>query len=331
MITNVVQVADFPRVKLRNWPMSYAFDVTAAIVAYKNSASWVRRAALSFMRAPRRVSLYVIDNSPTDELRGVAAECGAEYIFAGRNLGFGAAHNLAIARALTHSKYHVVLNPDVYFEPAVIDRLYCFMEQNADVGLVMPNILNPDGSVQPLCKLLPSPVDLLARRFLPSFAKRMLRRKMDSFQCLDVDLTRTAFIPYLSGCFMFLRTEVLQRVGGFDERYFLYFEDTDLTRRIARESLTVFFPHASVYHEFARGSYKEWRLLGIHLANAFKYFNKFGWVTDPERSELNRQAKNQALAAHLQEPCAGAAETNCCTPAVVHDRSATRPFESGWV
>ena len=89
--------------------MSYVFDVTAAIVVFRNSPSWVRRAALSFKRAPRCVSLFIVDNSPTDELRGVAEECGAEYIFAGKNLGFGAAHNIAMARVANCSKYHLIL------------------------------------------------------------------------------------------------------------------------------------------------------------------------------------------------------------------------------
>ncbi len=280
------------------------------------------------MRAPRRVSLFIVDNSPTDELRGVAEECGAEYIFAGENLGYGAANNLAIARVANRSKYHLVLNPDVYFEPEVIDRLYCFMEQCPDVGMVMPKILYPDGSVQPLCKLLPSPFDLVARRLLPRFAKRLVGRKLDSFQCQDVDLTRTAFIPYLSGCFMFLRTDVLQRVGGFDERFFMYFEDTDLTRRFARECLTVFFPYASVYHEFGRGSYKNMRLLGIHIANAVRYFNKFGWVSDPERLDMNRCAKNQLLVSHLNHACAGSHLADCGGSSMVPEQGAAQHLKS---
>jgi GT2 family glycosyltransferase len=309
-------------------PMPDMFDVTAAIVTFKNPPSVVSRAALSFLRAPQRVALHIIDNSPTDELRGVAEKCGAEYVFTGKNLGFGAAHNLAIARVAGRSRYHVVLNPDIYFEPEVIERLYCFMERNSDVGLVMPNVLYPDGSVQHLCKLLPSPFDLFARRFLPSFAKRLLQHKLDSFECRDIDLTSAAFVPYLSGSFMFLRADVLRRVGGFDERYFMYFEDTDLTRRIARECLTIFFPHVSVYHEFGRGSYKNLRLLAIHLINAVRYFNKFGWVSDPERSEMNRRARSQCLVSHLNNVGAGSASRDCCGSSVVAEPDAAQHFKS---
>jgi GT2 family glycosyltransferase len=113
---------------------------------------------------------------------------------------------------------------------------------------------------------------------------------------------------------MFLRAEVLQRVGGFDERYFMYIEDTDLTRRIARECLTIFFPHVSVYHEYGKGSYKDLRLLAIHLASAVRYFNKFGWVSDPERLEMNRRVKSQWLASHLDCADAGSASPNGCGP-----------------
>jgi GT2 family glycosyltransferase len=307
--------------------MSHELDVTAAIVTFKNPSAMIHRAALSFLRASRRVSLHIIDNSPTDELRGVAENCGAEYVFLGKNRGFGAAHNVAIARVAGRSRYHLVLNPDIYFEPEVIDRLYGFMEQNSDVGLVMPKVLNPDGSVQQLCKLLPVPFDLFARRFLPSFAKRLLQHRLDSFECRDIDLTRAAFIPYLSGSFMFLRADVLQRVGGFDERFFMYFEDTDLTRRIARECLTVFFPQVSVYHEFGRGSYKDLRLMGIHLMNAVRYFNKFGWVNDPERSEMNRRAKSQLLVSHLHHAGVSSDSADYCE---VRDPRVAQNFESPW-
>jgi hypothetical protein len=280
--------------------MSYKFDVTAAIVAYENPPQVIRRAALSFLRTPRRVSLQIIDNSPTDALRHVAEECGAEYLFTGKNLGFGAAHNLALKRTAGSSKYHVVLNPDIYFEPDVIDRLYCCMERNIQISLMMPEVLYPDGSPQRLCKLLPSPFDVFARRFFPGFARRFFRRKLEAFECRELDLRKPAFVPYLSGCFMFLRRDSVEQAGGFDERYFMYFEDTDLTRRLARHSLTVFFPYVSVHHEFGKGSYKSLRLLGIHLINAVRYFNKFGWIIDRERREMNCRARNQAPIPHLE-------------------------------
>ena len=64
-------------------------------------------------------------------------------------------------------------------------------------------------------------------------------------------------VPFLSGCFMFLRSEALRKVGLFDERMFMYVEDTDLTRRMGQHFKTLYYPNAYVYHQYARGKQKE--------------------------------------------------------------------------
>jgi len=114
-----------------------------------------------------------------------------------------------------------------------------YMENNPGVGHLMPKILNPDGSIQRLCKLVPTPFDLFARMFLPSLIKAKLSRR---FELHGSGYNKVMFVPYLSGCFMLLRIEALKMVGLFDERFFMYPEDIDLTRRIAEKYETVFFP-----------------------------------------------------------------------------------------
>jgi len=94
-------------------------------------------------------------------------------------------------------------------------------------------------------------------------------------------------VPYLSGCFMFMRVEVLKKIGLFDERFFMYLEDTDLSRRIHRVSKTIYYPEVSIYHEYGKGSYKNPRLSLYHIKSAFKYFNKYGWFFDKERVRVN--------------------------------------------
>jgi len=95
-------------------------------------------------------------------------------------------------------------------------------------------------------------------------------------------------VPFLSGCFMLLRTEALQKVGLFDERFFLYFEDTDLSRRIHQQFRTVFFPDATIQHIHERKSYKEFKQLWYHIKSSIYYFNKWGWFIDRERDTVNR-------------------------------------------
>ena len=94
-------------------------------------------------------------------------------------------------------------------------------------------------------------------------------------------------VPYLSGCFMLLRTEALKNVGMFDERFFMYPEDIDLTRRIHRKYKTIFYPNVSVVHHHARASYQNVRLLAVHVWNLVRYFNKWGWFFDKERKKVN--------------------------------------------
>ena len=91
--------------------------------------------------------------------------CNVTYIRTAQNIGFGKAHNVAFDHALP-SKYHLVLNPDVQFDQGVLEELYGFLELNESVGLVMPRVLYPDGSPQNLCKRLPTPIDIFAKRLL---------------------------------------------------------------------------------------------------------------------------------------------------------------------
>jgi hypothetical protein len=102
-------------------------------------------------------------------------------------------------------------------------------------------------------------------------------------------------IPYLSGCFMYLRTETLKEIGFFDERIFMYIEDADLTRRIHREYKTLFYPDAQIYHHYAKGSYRNFRLMLYNVHGAFIYFTKWGWFFDRERKAINKQVRETYL------------------------------------
>jgi hypothetical protein len=85
-------------------------------------------------------------------------------------------------------------------------------------------------------------------------------------------------VPILSGCFMFLRTDIFTSIGGFDERFFMYLEDFDLTRRMGEKSKTIFFPEVEIVHAHAKESYKNKKMMWIHIKSTIKYFNKWGWL-----------------------------------------------------
>jgi GT2 family glycosyltransferase len=268
-------------------------QISCAVVCYRNSFQQVTRLLTSIRGSDCRnrfdLRVTLIDNSPNNDLASIARQFGAIYINLPDNPGFGKAHNLAIQHTLASTaKYHLILNPDVTFSSEVIPELVAYMDEHPDVGMIMPDIRYPDGQRQHLCKLLPSPVDLLMRRFLPRLYDRsgLLAR----YEMHHTGYDKIMEVPALSGCFMLVRTLTLRKVGGFDERFFMYLEDVDLSRRIGAVAKAIFFPHVSITHEYIKGSYKTRKLLIYHIKSAINYFNKWGWFFDNERRSFNRKA-----------------------------------------
>lgn len=180
--------------------------------------------------------------------------------------------NYALAN-LRNPKYHLILNPDTSFGPEVLEQMVTYMEAQLDIGLLSPLIRYPNGEIQYLCKQLPTPMDLIIRRFIP--LKKWKERRNYQYEMRDTGYDRIMDVPSLSGCFMLTRLDVLAEIGGFDERFFMYLEDLDLCRRIGEVSRTVFYPEVEIVHEYTRGSRREVRLLWHHVVSALKYFWKW--------------------------------------------------------
>jgi len=230
--------------------------------------------------------IYLVDNSPIRN--NVFDIYGANYIFIGKNLGYGAGHNFAIKKSIDNNiQYHLVLNPDILIETDVLDKLMVKLDTSTDIGLIMPKIIYPDGQTQHLCKLLATPIDLIGRRFIP-FKKWLIARN-NKYELRFTRYNKTMQVPSLSGCFMLIRTSVIEKIGGFDERFFMYCEDFDLCRRVGQVSKTIYYPEVSVIHNYEKGSYKISKLLIFHISSAIKYFNKWGWFFDKERRKINRE------------------------------------------
>ena len=259
--------------------------LNTSIVLYNHSVVEIESLIKSLRQSKQVDEMFLIDNSP---VRNPDFEkLPATYIFNNKNLGYGAAHNIAIRKTIEQDiPFHLVVNPDIEFESSIFDELVDFMQKNSDVGLLMPKVLYPTGEIQYLCKLLPKPSDLFFRRFLPS---KWSQQSNERFELRSSGYDKLMDVPYLSGCFMLLRTQALKNVGLFDERFFMYPEDIDLTRRINREYRTVFYPNVSVIHNHTQGSYKSGLLLWVHLINMIRYFNKWGWFFDAERKKVNEE------------------------------------------
>ncbi|SEK77686.1 hypothetical protein SAMN04487910_1091 [Aquimarina amphilecti] len=262
--------------------------ITSTIVLYNNDIEVVQKAINSFLDTSIKVELFLIDNSPSDSLKKLVNDHRINYFHNPSNPGFGAGHNIAIKKAiLSKSDYHLILNPDVYFDKGVIESLLDYSQSDSSIGIVMPKVLYPNGNIQYTCKLLPTPIDLFVRRFIP-FDK--IKQKMDyRYEVKFSGYDKIMDIPFLSGCFMFCKTSVLEEFGGFDEAFFMYYEDLDLTRRVHGKYKTMFYPKVHVYHIFERASYKNKLLLKKHIKSVFTYFNKWGWFFDFDRIKINKR------------------------------------------
>lgn len=261
--------------------------ITASIVAYHTPVDELSHLLQCVCQSSIDI-LYLIDNSSNDSLRELSnSSPKIVYIFSD-NLGFGHGHNIALKKAIEkNAQYHIVINPDIYWEGNVIETLSAYMDIHPDCGLVMPKVLYPNGDLQYLCKLLPTPMNLFGRRFLPF--KGILRKMDERFELHFSGYDKEMEVPSLSGCFMFMRVDVIRETGGFDERFFMYAEDLDLCRRIGEVSKTMYYPAVSVYHAYGKGSYKNKKLLKYHICSVTKYFNKWGWFFDKKRRRINKE------------------------------------------
>lgn len=266
--------------------------VTASIVLYLNDLIDLEKAIGCVLNTHQNIILYLIDNSPTDELKILSRNAQIAYLHNPNNPGFGAAHNIAISRAIeAGSMYHFIVNPDVYFDGDVVSSMVSYMKLDPKIGMMMPKILNLDGTVQNLPKLLPSPFSILLRKIKKP--KRYYEKFIDRYELRFVDEFKIYNVPVLSGCFTVLNIKALLEIGMYDDKFFMYFEDWDLSRRMHQKYKTIYFPEVAIYHGYESGANKSSRLFKIFVNSAITYFNKWGWFFDSERKKINIEALSQ--------------------------------------
>ncbi len=268
------------------------YNLTVSVVLFNTDVDEILNIERIIFESSLKTKVFFIDNSPTNSLQNVLnSKQDVHYIYTGKNLGFGAGHNVAIEIAKGISEYHLVLNADVNFKSEILEHIYGYMNENKDVGLLAPKILNPDGTIQYSVKLLPSPANLIVRRFVPVSS---IQNKMDfNYEFHFFDFNSVINVPYVMGCFMFINSKVFDSVKGFDERFFMYPEDIDLTRRIHEQFKTIYYPNVVITHKHGKGSYKSGKLLYYHVTSMIKYFNKWGWFFDSGRKKINKRIMAQ--------------------------------------
>ncbi|WP_248320372.1 MULTISPECIES: glycosyltransferase family 2 protein [unclassified Caballeronia] len=264
--------------------------ISVSLVVYRPHRQLLVRTLHTLDTALHRLSLadqsasaplYLINNGTDDgfDLSAFAREAARQtHVIEGQgNVGYGRGHNLAIERA--SSRYHLILNPDIELDADALTHALTFMDAHPEVGLLSPQIIEDDGSRQYLCRRYPTVFDLFIRGFLPRSMRKPFKARLARYEMRDVigDKDIVWDPPIVSGCFMLFRTEVLKKLGGFDPRYFLYFEDYDLSLRTHDVARVAYVPSVRVLHHGGDAAGKGWTHIKLFMASAYKFFSRFGW------------------------------------------------------
>lgn len=254
-------------------------DLLISIVTYNENPERLKK-TLDAINAPNlKISVTVVDNASKNqkEIEKIAKKHNCAFVASLENKGFGHGHNLAF-NSSPQASFFLALNPDITLKEATLTQAVEILKNNPKLGLIVPKVLNPDGTFQKLNKRNPKVIPLLARRFFSNSLQRLpfFYKKITNYQMDDLSPDQETSLEFASGCCMFFNSEIFRKIGGFDERYFLYFEDADITRKINQISINRYIPTLEVFHEWRRGGHHSKKLTFIMILSAFKYFKKWG-------------------------------------------------------
>jgi GT2 family glycosyltransferase len=273
-------------------------SLTISIVTYRPDHALLGRCvaklatAIAAARADgviQSVAVALIDNSGDREIAQKVIELGNRtfdasrvrltYLHGHANIGYGAAHNLALHG--TGTDYHLVLNPDIELAPDALVVAVRWLDAHRDVGAAVPAVVNPDGTPEYLCKRYPPVFDLVLRGFAPGFVRRLFRRRLARYELRDrIDPAATEpvlDIPLMSGACMLVRRNAIDATGGFDPEFFLYFEDYDWSVRLNAVTRSAWLPMMRVVHHGGRAARKGIRHIGWFVRSGVRFYGKHGW------------------------------------------------------
>lgn len=232
------------------------------------------------------VPIYLIDNSAEDKLslqlfaalktQAIDANVQLHFLHGHGNIGYGAAHNLSISKV--DSDYHLLLNPDLKLDANCLQAGISYLMENENVVMASPFASYESGEKQYLCKRYPSVFTFIVRGFFPSFLKKLFAKRLAIFEMHDLSESEaTTDIPIISGCFMLCRSKALQELEGFDENCFLYFEDFDLSLRMAALGKIAYVPTMRITHAGGNAAKKGWAHIKMFAQSGVRFFNIHGW------------------------------------------------------
>ncbi len=231
-------------------------------------------------------NITLIDNSETNELELgkldhfseslQSANCTLQLVQGQGNVGYGAGHNLAIIKS--NATFSLLMNTDIELDTDALWQGLSYLEANPGTAAVSPSAVFDSGDKQYLCKRFPTVFDFFLRGFMPGFVRHVFSRRLAIFEMRELPEDKpTNDIPIISGCFMLCRTDALQKAAGFNEDYFLYFEDFDLSMRLNEHYSLAYLPAMKIIHHGGHSSRKGVRHIGLFIQSARRFFSTYGW------------------------------------------------------
>ncbi|MBA6412822.1 glycosyltransferase [Parahaliea sp. F7430] len=234
-----------------------------------------------------QASLQIVDNTGSigyqSQLEKLLADLAiaqellvVNYAQAKSNEGYGAGHNQALSQA--NSDIHLILNPDVELAETALSEGLATFAKLPQVSLVGAAATGEGGEAEYLCKRYPSILVLFLRALGWSWLQAPFKRRLHHYEMRELaDATEETEVLLVSGCFMLVKTAHLKALSGFDERYFLYFEDFDLSLRLANFGSVVFNPALRIVHHGGYAARKGWQHRRLFIRSAGRFFNQYGW------------------------------------------------------
>lgn len=256
-------------------------DISVTIVAYKDYEDVKQVVTTMEEKTSQKLKkqVFIVDNSSSDQntkserqklLDLIKSYDDITYLASKDNYGFGKGNNYVIP--YLNSRYHAIVNPDIIFTEDTFSKIIYYMESNQEVGMVIPKIITENGEIQRAYRREVTIVDM----FIRYFCKGLFKKRIDWHTLQDQDYSKPFQVPFAQGSFLVIRTTLFKEVGGFDERYFMYMEDADLSKQINKKTEVMYYPYTSVVHKWERGSHKNLKLLTYHIKSMVRYFNKWG-------------------------------------------------------
>ncbi|MBR7652994.1 glycosyltransferase [Brucella oryzae] len=227
---------------------------------------------------PETFPITIVDNSANNEVASFLLrsypELPVKLIQGQGNIGFGRAHNLAMQHM---GEFHLILNPDIQLNPDALINAITFMRANKNCGLLSPHAVWPNGQKQYLCKRYPAVFDLILRGFAPQSLRSVFSARLEQYEMKN-EIQNTVYWnpPILSGCFMFFRSTILIKSGGFSDNFFLYFEDFDLSLRVRNISDTAYVPTVKIVHSGGHAAKKGFWHINKFIKSAMIFYRTHG-------------------------------------------------------